>query len=205
MPIFKKTVTIPVLTDKVRLIIGQSRGVPVISNFGLYKAPEEKIKEELRVKGLDVVSVKLENPCSLKYTGEGNRTLANKRHGSMDFHDGQWLGFEGSDLIAILDLGSTVQIKKINAFFLQQQGSWILLPSRVDFEVSDNCVTWKLFDSAYQALKPDDSVYVKNFSVSADCVARYIRVTAHASGLCPEWHEGKGGKCWLFTDEIVVE
>jgi hypothetical protein len=38
-----------------------------------------------------------------------------------------------------------------------------------------------------------------------DAKARFIKVIAKNIGQCPDWHVGKGGKAWLFIDEIVVE
>lgn len=35
--------------------------------------------------------------------------------------------------------------------------------------------------------------------------ARFIRIKAKNTGHCPEWHQGAGGKAWLFTDEIIIE
>jgi hypothetical protein len=35
--------------------------------------------------------------------------------------------------------------------------------------------------------------------------ARYIRVVAKNTGVCPAWHLGKGEKAWMFVDEIVVD
>jgi hypothetical protein len=35
--------------------------------------------------------------------------------------------------------------------------------------------------------------------------ARYVKVTAKNVGVCPQWHGGKGGKSWVFIDEITAE
>jgi len=34
--------------------------------------------------------------------------------------------------------------------------------------------------------------------------ARYVRVAARNMGVCPDDHTGKGGKAWLFVDEIAI-
>ncbi|MGQ1788237.1 hypothetical protein [Saccharicrinis sp. GN24d3] len=35
--------------------------------------------------------------------------------------------------------------------------------------------------------------------------ARYIKIKAKSVGQCPDWHPGKGGKAWLFAEEIVIK
>ena len=35
--------------------------------------------------------------------------------------------------------------------------------------------------------------------------AQFIRLKAKNTGVCPPWHDGAGGKAWLFVDEVVVE
>ena len=35
--------------------------------------------------------------------------------------------------------------------------------------------------------------------------ARYVRLQARGTGLCPAGHVGAGSKAWLFVDEIAVE
>jgi hypothetical protein len=33
---------------------------------------------------------------------------------------------------------------------------------------------------------------------------RYVRVYAKNMAVCPDWHNGAGGKAWLFVDEIII-
>jgi hypothetical protein len=35
--------------------------------------------------------------------------------------------------------------------------------------------------------------------------ATHIRVVAKNIGTCPDWHQGAGGKAWIFADEIIIE
>ncbi len=34
--------------------------------------------------------------------------------------------------------------------------------------------------------------------------AKYVKIIAHSIGNCPDWHQGAGGKSWIFSDEIMV-
>ncbi len=126
--------------------------------------------------------------------------------GSLDFHDKEWLGFNGDDVITTLDLGELKTIHRITIGFLQQQGSWIFLPTKVTFSVSDDGISWKTMGNQTSVISRAENVGVKDFSCSIRQIsARFVRVVAKNVGTCPPWHPGAGGKAWLFVDEVIVE
>ena len=45
----------------------------------------------------------------------------------------------------------------------------------------------------------------KEISATKKVKARFVKVVAINTGVCPSWHAGNGGKAWLFCDEITVE
>lgn len=146
-------------------------------------------------------------PYSPKYSGDGPYTLTNSLNGSLNYSDGQWLGFEGQDLEAIIDLGKIRKVRHIEVGFLNDIGSWIFFPRQVIFSIAEH-------EGAFQKVKtvpnelPEDYAQRerKTFSVNfPEQNARYIRVQAKNLGVCPPWHMGAGGKAWIFVDEIVVE
>ncbi len=58
--------------------------------------------------------------------------------GSRDFSDGLWLGFQGENLDATVDLGEARRIAGIGLDCLQNQGPWIFFPATVEFWVSED-------------------------------------------------------------------
>ena len=51
-----------------------------------------------------------------------------------------------------------------------------------------------------------DGRIIEAFKVNFDNQkAQFIRLKAKNIGVCPPWHDGPGGKAWLFVDEVVVE
>lgn len=154
-------------------------------------------------------SVKLatfEKPFSLKHAGLGDGTIINGKRGSLDFNDKEWLGFLGDDVVAVLDLGQVRTISKITAGFLQQQGSWIFLPTDVVFFVSDDKATWRVVGESKNPVLQTERVLANDVSCAVGRVgARYVKVVAKNVGTCPSWHPGAGDKAWLFIDEVFVE
>ena len=157
-------------------------------------------------KCLKVKSVVFQKPYNSKYPGRGDSTVIDGRRGPLDFEDKGWLGFDGDDVVATLDLGLSKTIHKITVGFLQQQGSWIFLPTEVKFFVSNDGIDWKDAGNQSNVVERTETVVVKDFSCLVRSVsARFIKVAAKNIGTCPPWHSGAGNKAWLFVDEVVVE
>jgi alpha-L-fucosidase len=155
---------------------------------------------------LRVSGITLEKPSSLQYPGRGSATLVDGMRGSTDLHDGRWLGFERDDMIAVLDLGRSRPVSRITAGFLQNQGSWIFLPSSVEVSISSDGGHWVMLPAVSYPLKQSEEVLVRDLTVATGRgEARYVRIVARNVGTCPPWHPGAGGKAWLFVDEIIVE
>ena len=63
--------------------------------------------------------VTIKNQYSEKYSAGGDNGVVNGIRGTIDFHDGNWQGYEGVDFEAIIDLGATTVISEIRSSFLQ--------------------------------------------------------------------------------------
>jgi hexosaminidase len=142
-----------------------------------------------------------------KYTGGGAFALTNGILGTRSYDDGNWQGYEQNDFDATVDLGKVITISKVTTHFLQDQHSWIFGPKVVEYDVSEDGKTFVPIGKFERPI-PTSAQELSILEVSqpvSDVRVRYIRVYAQNLGLCPAWHPGRGGKAWLFVDEIVVE
>ncbi len=132
--------------------------------------------------------------------------LTNGICGARSFDDGTWQGFEGNDLDATIDLGTVTPISHLTVHFLQDHHGWIFAPTDVQYEVSED---GKNFTSVGTFSLPvpttGQELSIVELAKPVDARARFVRVFARNLGVCPPWHAGKGGKAWLFVDEIIVE
>jgi predicted alpha-1,2-mannosidase len=141
------------------------------------------------------------------YTTSGPGTLIDYQHGSADFSTGSWQGYDGKDFEAVIDLGKIETVKKIGAEFLQDVGSWIMMPRYVDISVSTDSINYTPLIHAV------NQVAEKNYTPTIETLGsditpqkvRYIKVYAKNYGKLPAWHLGAGGDAWIFIDEITVE
>ncbi|MFC1606605.1 chitobiase/beta-hexosaminidase C-terminal domain-containing protein [Candidatus Latescibacterota bacterium] len=141
------------------------------------------------------------------FPGSGDYTLTNCLRGSKDYGDGQWQGFLGNDLEAVIDLGVQQSIVKLSSTYFHNTGVWIFMPKRVMYEVSVDGINYRLLaDMVNETPQTTEGPYIKDFTYTGDSVAaRFVRMTAKNIGVCPEWHVGAGAGAFMFCDEIVVE
>lgn len=126
--------------------------------------------------------------------------------GNSDYSKDFWVGFQGTDADMLIDLQEEKEISNILASFMHSTGSWIFLPTNVKCEISTNGTDYTTvgeFDFSNQALMAGK--YLKEVDMKFDQQkARYIRLYATGVKENPDWHPNKGGKSWIFMDEIIV-
>ncbi|NMC43438.1 MAG: DUF4838 domain-containing protein [candidate division Zixibacteria bacterium] len=149
--------------------------------------------------------VVLDPPASPKYHHGEASALTNGLHAWDDYHM-HWLGFEGEDMDAAIDLGTTQTISAIETNFLQDINSWIFMPHRVEFLVSDNGREFRSVGAVDNSTPPEkNGAIIAPFNARFEPTeARYVRVKTSSWKTCPGWHKGSGGLAWIFIDEIVV-
>jgi hypothetical protein len=150
--------------------------------------------------------VTLTTPPDSRYPGIGETALTDGEVGTAEYQAGEWLGFEGPDLEAVIDLGAPTEVRTVAARCLQATGVGIYLPVKVEVAVSQD---GKLFQPAAEAKgdvsQKEPGPLVR--SVGAELkpqLARFLRLRAVNVGVIPADHPAAGRKAWLFVDEILV-
>jgi hexosaminidase len=147
-------------------------------------------------------TVELKNPPHRSYTAAGPLTLVDGQLATNSFTNGQWLGFLGTDMEAVIDLKDKQRINSITSSFLQTKNDGIHLPAQVEFAISKN---GKKFKTVKVVTEMTDKPGVFKEVLTAEVPnkkARYIKVTAKnpRPGTKPE-----DRRAWLFADEIIVK
>jgi hypothetical protein len=143
---------------------------------------------------------------SEKYPASGQYALVDGIKGSINFHDGNWQGFEGENLEVVIDLDSIREIRNVAVGFLQNIDHWIFYPKNLSVQLSQDGKVYEKEVLIYNDI-PDKETQPSKQKLSIEFAgknARYIKVKAKNIGICPEWHKGAGKNAWLFVDEILV-
>lgn len=148
-------------------------------------------------------NITLTNQPHPKYIGGGNGSIINGLNGSDErYGDSEWLGFEGTDFEAVIDLRETRELQKVGFRFFKGEGQWIYLPKLVKVLTSDDGT---IFTDAASLSNINGDKKVVEVSVSLkNPKARYVKVIAENYGIIPKGSQGAGSKAWLFVDEIKV-
>ena len=150
-------------------------------------------------------TVSLKYPFSDKYPVGGEMALTDGLRGTNDYHF-NWLGFEGYEMNAVVDIGKTRKINNISVNFLQDAKSWVWIPHTVIFSGSTDGVNYQQIKSTRK--KTDEYDYeniIESFSTKVEHIPfQFIRITTESFIKCPDWHLGSGGQAWIFADEIVI-
>ena len=156
----------------------------------------------------EVRSVSIKYKPSPQYAGMKGYSLINLKEGGEDFHNKEWLGFQGDDLDATLYLGKfKKEIKKVTLGCFNDENSWIFLPESVEvftsFSGKDFISVGKLDSKQIKSNAKQGRNELQIILPSSP--AKYVKVVATNRGECPAGHPGEGEKCWLFVDEIMIE
>src|SRR6185295_6766371 len=151
--------------------------------------------------------ISLQSNYSSQYTGGGDLALIDGIRGTTNWSGGAWQGYQGKDLVALVDLGEVQEVSTVGASFLQDIASWIWMPSRVDVELSIDGKTFgPVISIVNDVSEKREGAITKEFVKSiGPKSARYVRIRAVNFGKIPAWHPGSGGDAWIFADEIIVE
>lgn len=152
-------------------------------------------------------TVDIKSKYNSQYHAGGSEGLIDGILGEENWRKGDWQGYQSQDFEAVVDLQKSQKVKTIHSRYLQDSRSWILLPSKVDYYVSNDNINFQLLKTVESTLdwKYDD-VSIVDYKIDLENItARYIKVKAYNFGKLPEGHQGFGGDAFIFIDEIIVE
>ncbi len=168
---------------------------------------KDKIKSKISIieftKVLGIKSVDLKNMPSSKFPAEyGGLSLVDGKLGNDDFNHSAWMGFEVNDFEAVFDFGKVQSFNKVSLRCIENQGSWIFLPTQVEILVSKNGKIFKsigiLNEDEIKSPEKRNTILIEKKFTNVN--SRYLKVIAKNIGQCPKGHAGEGarlGYLWM--------
>ncbi len=152
-------------------------------------------------------TVKILSKYNRQYTGGGDVGLIDGIRGTLNFASGEWQGYQDQDFVAVIDLQKETEIKKLGGGFLQDARPWIWMPTRIEFEISDDNINFRKVADMKTTVAPEDMTpQIKDYMQEiAPVNARFVKVKAYNLGKIPAWHPGAGFDAFIFVDEIIIE
>jgi putative alpha-1,2-mannosidase len=164
------------------------------------------VDEGIFTKIRDDIKLTLVNKYLPNYADQGDNALINGIHGKLNWRLGNWQGYEGNDIVAIIDMEKVRPVQQVSLGTLQDTGAWIVFPQYVQYWVSDDGSNYKLAATVNTKVDIKDmKVQTQEFTAPLNLKTRYIKIIAKQYGPLPEWHESKGSPSYIFADEIEVQ
>ena len=137
---------------------------------------------------------------------KGGSTLTDGVNGTLNYNDGKWLGFEGKDMEAVIDLEKERNLKTISIYYQVCIKDRIFEPIGFIIEVSEDGINYtKISSKEADPEKWKNEVNLKVFDASfLPTKGRYVRITVKNRGICPSGYTYVGSKSWILIDEITV-
>ena len=159
---------------------------------------------------LNIKNTTFVNPPVERYGKDADIALMDGKKGAPgDFYN-DWLGFQGVDMDATIELAVPTDISVVKVGLCHEPQSWVMWPKAVWVSFSKD---GKEFGDWQMAELPvfDRSDKMKGFGrIEArarvdEKQAKFLRVKVENQGVLPEWHPYAGEKAWIMVDEVVVE
>ena len=150
--------------------------------------------------------VTLKEAPSKGYDFNGGPELTDGLSGNDNYKTGRWLGFQGKDLDAVIDLKEPTEFSKVSFNTNVVKGDWIMGAAGYSIKVSDDGQHFKEIASGnIPSLGKDDKdgLYPQEITF-APVKARYVEIIIKSDKL-PAWHGGAGHPAFLFVDEINLQ
>ena len=149
--------------------------------------------------------ITLENAPHSRYTEKGAATLVDGINGGKAFNTGGWVGFNGADLVANIDLEKSETVKEVSVNTTVDVGSWIFDARGMKVEVSQDGNNWTtVAEEAYPALEGPMKETVKHTLNFQPVDTRFVKVTLLAEKQMPAWFDVHRKPAFLFADEITI-
>jgi hexosaminidase len=146
------------------------------------------------------------NTYGKTYDGGGNNAIVNGLRGGLNFRDGHWQGYFGTDFEATINIDSIQRIDSVISSFYQYNLSWIFMPKQILVYTSvDGDNYFRRAELSPTISLKQEGQFFKEFVMSfTEVEAKYIKIKAFNYGVCPDWHPAAGSKSWLFVDEVRI-
>ncbi len=136
-----------------------------------------------------------------KYNVNGDVTLVDGLRGAIPWKGNEWLGYQETEIIFIVDLLEERKVQGFDLGILNSPGSWIYLPKTIHVEISNNGKRWKSAGSYEVSETWSERTNSSDVSFSpVNC--QYVRVRLETMDVIPDGTNGAGHVPWTFIDEF---
>ena len=159
----------------------------------------------LNIKGTTFV-----NPPVERYGKDADIALMDGKKGVPHDYQNDWLGFEGVDMEATIELAVPTKINTLKIGICHEPSDWVVWPKSVWVCFSSDGTEFSEWQPAELPVfdRPDKMQGFGRIEARARVGGKqwkYVRVKVENQGVLPEWHPYAGQKAWIMVDEVTIE
>ena len=159
---------------------------------------------------LNIKSTTFVTPPAERYGKDADIALMDGKKGAPGDYQNDWLGFEGVDMEATIELAVPTNINTVKVGLCHEPNDWVMWPKAVwvcfskdGTEFSDwQMAELPVFDC------PDRMQGFGRIEARArvnERQTKFVRVKVENQGELPIWHPYAGQKAWIMVDEVTIE
>ena len=146
----------------------------------------------------------IQPPCE-RYAFDGAQMLVDGLKGDNIFGSGRWLGFETTDMEAVIDLGSAREFSSVTVGACVNTADGVFDARKIVVSVSDDGRRFReIAQREFPAMTEETKAVRRHFISFPETVARYVKILAVPEQTVPGWSWLSGIRAFFFCDEIEV-
>ena len=159
---------------------------------------------------LNIKNTTFVNPPAERYGKDADIALMDGKKGASGDWQNDWLGFEGVDMEATIELAVPTKINTVKIGLGHEPNDWVIWPKGVWVSFSsdgDEFSEWQMAELPVFD-RPDKMQGFGRVEARLHTTGKqwkYVRVKVENQGVLPDWHPYKGQKSWIMVDEVTIE
>lgn len=159
---------------------------------------------------LNIQNTTFVNPPAERYGKDADIALMDGKKGMPGDYPNDWLGFEGADMEAAIELAAPTNISTVKVGLCHAPNDWVVWPKSVWVSFSKDGTEYTDWQMAELPVFdcPDKMQSLGRIEARARVnkkQVRFVRIKVENQGMLPEWHPYAGKKAWVMVDEVVIE
>ena len=159
---------------------------------------------------LNIKSTTFVTPPAERYGKDADIALMDGKKGVPGDYYNDWLGFEGVDMEATIELAVPTVINMVRIGLCHEPNDWVVWPKSVWVCFSSDGKEFTDWQMAELPVfdRPDRMQGFGRIEARARVDGKkwkFVRVKVENQGVLPEWHPYSGHKAWIMVDEVAIE
>ena len=159
---------------------------------------------------LNIKNTTFVNPPVERYGKDADIALMDGKKGMPGDYYNDWLGFEGVDMEATIELAVPTKINVVKIGLCHEPNDWVVWPKGVWVSFSkdgEEFTDWQMAElPVFDRPDPLQGLGRIEARLRTDGKQwKFVRVKVENQGVLPEWHPYAGQKAWIMVDEVTIE